>query len=150
MPAAASIIKCLHHNDMSAPKEARQTPFFFAQSATLFQWLKENPQQRKFFDSYMGFRRIQTLPWYKVFLITDQFTTGLRSDPCAVLIVDVGGSHGHDLVKFKKQYPGLPGKFVLQDLPAAIDSLSGDLSGIEPMVYNFYDPQPVKGASRTE
>ena len=145
MPAAASIVEWLHIG-MSAPKEARETPFFFASSATLFQWMKENPQQRKFFDSYMGFRRIQISPWYEIFLIDDQFTTGLRSDPDAVLIVDVGGSHGHDLLKFKKQYPGLPGKLILQDLPETINSLSGELSGIEPMAYNFYHPQPVKGA----
>ena len=93
----------------------------------------------------MGFRRIEISPWYQVFLVNDQFTTGIRSDPRAVLIVDVGGSHGHDLFKFKEQYPDLPGRLILQDLPETINSLSGELSGIEPMAYNFYVPQPIKG-----
>lgn len=146
MPAAASIVKCLHQFDLRAPREARETPFFIANSATMFEWLKENPQQRKFFDSFMGFRRIEILPWYDIFPIDDQFSLGLRSDPDAVLIVDVGGSHGHDILKFKERYPDLPGKLILQDLPETIDSLSGESSGIEPMAYNFYHPQSVKGA----
>ena len=146
MPAAANLVECLHHHGMSAPKDANETPFFSANNMTLFQWLKENPKQRKLFDSYMGFRRIQISPWYEIFLITDQFTTDLRTDPHAALIVDVGGSHGHDLLKFKERYPGLPGKLILQDLPETINSLSGELSGIEPMAYNLYHPQPIKGA----
>ena len=146
MPAAASIVKCLHQHDLKAPREAKETPFVTANNATMFEWLKENPQQRKFFDSFMGFRRIEILPWYHIFPINDELSTSLRSDPDAVLIVDVGGSHGHDILKFKERYPALPGKFILQDLPETIDSLIGESSGIEPMAYNFYHPQPVKGA----
>lgn len=147
MPAAASIVKYLDCTGFSAPTEARETPFFFANNATLFEWLKENPQQRMSFDNYMGFRRKEALRWFEVFPITDQFSAGLRSDAHAVLIVDVGGSHGHDLLRFKEQFPGLPGRLILQDLPETIDVLGGGLSGIEPMAYNFYSPQPVKGAS---
>ena len=146
MPAAANIVESLHQIQNGAPKEARETPFFFAASATLFQWYKEHPQQRKFFDSYMGLRRIQIAPWFEIFLITDQFISGLRSDPHAALIVDVGGSHGHDLLKFKEHYPELPGKFILQDLPETLMSLSGELNGIEPVAYDFYEPQPIEGA----
>ena len=57
----------------------------------------------------------------------------------------MGGSHRHDL-KCEEQYLGLHGKLILQDLPETINSLTGELSGIDPMVYNFFDSQPVKGA----
>lgn len=147
MPAAASIVKCLDSNGFIAPTEEKETPFFFANNATQFEWLKENPQQRMFFDNYMGFRRKEALRWFEVFPVTDQFSAGLRSDPHAVLIVDVGGSHGHDLLRFKEQFPGLPGRLILQDLPETIHVLDDGLSGIEPMAYNFYSPQPVEGAS---
>ena len=147
MPAAASIVKYFDCTGYRAPTEAKETPFFFANSATQFEWLKENPQQRMFFDNYMGFRRKEALRWFEVFPITDQFSAGLRSDPHAVLIVDVGGSHGHDLLRFKEQFPSLPGRSILQDLPETINGLGSGLSGIEPMAYNFYNPQPVKGAS---
>lgn len=145
MPAAASIVKSLDGTGYRAPKEARETSFFCAKGATMFEWLKYNPEQRKSFDNYMAFRRKNALRWFEVFPITDQFLAGLRSDPHAVLIVDVGGSHGHDLLSLKQRFPGLPGRMILQDLPETIDLLGGVLSGIEPMAYNFYNPQPVTG-----
>ena len=70
---------------------------------------------------------------------------GLRSDPQAVLIVDVGESHGHDLLRLKQQFPDLPGRRILQDLQETIDVLGDVLCGIEPMAYNFYSPRLVKG-----
>ena len=140
-------MKCLQHTGLRGPKEPRETPFFLANSATFFDWLKENPQQRKSFDSYMGFNRRDITAWCEVFPITDQFSAGLRSEPRDVLLVDVGGSHGHNLLRFKDRYPSLPGRLILQDLPETINSLSDELSGIEPMSYNFFDPQPVKGTS---
>ncbi|CAD6578655.1 MAG: hypothetical protein ASARMPREDX12_008924 [Alectoria sarmentosa] len=146
MPAAANVVKCLHQNEIRSPREAKETPFFSANNATFFEWLKENPQQRNSFDSYMGINRKENLAWCEVFPITDQFSASLRADPRAVLLVDVGGSHGHDLLKFKERCPDLPGRLILQDLPEKINSLSGELSGIEKMAYNFYDHQPVKGA----
>ena len=94
----------------------------------------------------MRYRRKELSAWHELFPVTEQLSAGLRSEPHAVLIVDVGGSHGHDLIRFKKQYPSLPGRLILQDLPETINSLSGELSGIEPMAYNFFNPQPVKGA----
>lgn len=109
--------------------------------------MKENPQQRESFDNYMGFNRSDVLAWCEIFPITDQFSASLRSDPRDVLLVDVGGSYGHNLLRFKDRYPSLPGRLILQDLPETINSLSGELSGVEAMSYNFFDPQPVKGTS---
>lgn len=145
MPAAASIVKTLDSMDFRSPTEARETSFFHANGATLFEWLKFNPKQRKSFDNYMAFRRKDALPWFKIFPITEQFVAGLRSDPQAVIIVDVGGSQGHDLLKLRQQFPGLSGRMILQDLPETIDALGDALSDIEPMPYNFYSPQPVNG-----
>ncbi len=147
MPAAATILQYLHQTGSRAPREARETPFYLAKGITLFEWLKENPQQRTVFDSFMRFRRKEILPWYEVFPVTDQLSAGLRSDPRATLLVDVGGSRGHDLLKFKEQHSSLSGRLILQELPETINSLSDELGGIEAMAYNFYDPQPVIGAS---
>ena len=43
-------------------------------------------------------------------------------EPSAPLLVDIGGSIGADVVEFRRRYPHLPGRVVLQDLPAVIDS----------------------------
>ena len=38
------------------------------------------------------------------------------------LLVDIGGGIGTDVVEFRRRYPNVPGKVVLQELPAVIDS----------------------------
>jgi hypothetical protein len=62
-----------------------------------------------------------------------------------VLLVDVGGNQGHDLVRFRKKHPQAPGRLILQDLPAVVAGHTDET--IEAMAYSFLDPQPVKGES---
>lgn len=64
----------------------------------------------------------------------------------SVLIVDVGGSRGHDLQEFRKKWPEAAGKFVLQDHAHVIAEAKGLDKAIEPMVHDFFTEQPVKGA----
>ncbi len=71
---------------------------------------------------------------------------GLKGESEA-LIVDVGGSLGHDLVAFKAKHPELPGRLVLQDLPAVISQVDVIKPGIEPTIHDFLTPQAVKGSS---
>lgn len=63
-----------------------------------------------------------------------------------VLLVDVGGSLGHDLHELKEKHPSLPGKLVLQDRPEVIDTVSSGGRVFEAMTHDFFTPQPVKGA----
>ena len=64
-----------------------------------------------------------------------------------VLIVDVGGSTGHDLAEFHQKHPTTSGRLVLQDQAAAISSIQeGDRPDIECTIHDFLTPQPVKGA----
>lgn len=66
-----------------------------------------------------------------------------------VLLVDVGGSVGHDLSEFRRKWPDAPGKLVLQDLPAVIEQAkTTDLHpSIVPMAHDFFQEQPIKGES---
>lgn len=70
----------------------------------------------------------------------------LRAVADTPLLVDVGGGRGHDLVSFQARYPQLPGKLVLQERPVVIDANKDLPSNIEAMRYDFFAPQPVKGA----
>ena len=47
-----------------------------------------------------------------------------------ILLVDVGGGKGHDLIKFSTKYPSARGRLVLQDLPSVIQNLEGLSPGI--------------------
>ena len=69
----------------------------------------------------------------------------LKSGREDVLIVDVGGSHGHDLIQFRERYLHLPGQVVLQDLPETISSIRNLPHEILAMAHNFFTPQPVVG-----
>lgn len=145
MPAAANIVECLTCIGPRVPKTPQESAFAFAEKATLFEWMKKNPKQRKYFDNYMAGRRKEMFRWFEIFPITDKLTAGLRSGSKDVLIVDIGASHGHDLVRFKERHNDLSGRFILQDLPETIDSIKIPLPGIEPMIYDFFTPQPVIG-----
>ena len=69
-----------------------------------------------------------------------------------VLMVDVAGGLGHDLVSFKKRFPdivtGTAAILLLQDQAHVIEEVErkGGLGeGIGCKVYDFFEPQPVQG-----
>lgn len=64
-----------------------------------------------------------------------------------VLLVDIGGSVGHDLSEFRRKWPEARGRLILQDLPEVLDqarTMSLDKS-IEIMDHDFFTQEPVKG-----
>jgi hypothetical protein len=81
------------------------------------------------------------------FPVQDRLVKGARSDAEAVLIVDVGGSIGHDLAEFATKHSSAPGRLVLQDLPAVLGQIASLDGRIERMGYDFFTEQPVKGKS---
>lgn len=113
MPAAASFVECLKSTGARIPKTSQETAFTYAEKQSLFEWMKQHPELRKNFDNYMGGRRREALRWFEIFPITEKLTTGLHPDPKSVLMVDIGASHGHDLILFKERNSQLPGRFIL-------------------------------------
>lgn len=83
--------------------------------------------------------------WFDHIPVTSKLQVHSPSD---VLVVDVGGGVGHDLIAFKEKHPELQGKLIVQDIATVIDGIApGSLpEGIEAMKYDFFTPQPVKGA----
>lgn len=73
--------------------------------------------------------------------------TGLKNED-DVLLVDVGGSIGHDLSEFHRKWSQTPGRLVLQDLPDVVDKAVSLPSRIQAMPHDFFTEQPVKGMSR--
>lgn len=63
------------------------------------------------------------------------------------LLVDMGGSVGHDLSEFRRKWPQASGRLVLQDL-AEVLAQAKTMSlhpSIELMEHDFFTEQPVKG-----
>lgn len=63
-----------------------------------------------------------------------------------VILVDIGGSYGHDLEEFRRKHPGAPGRLILQDLPRVLEKVTDLQEDIEMLPYDFLTPQPVRGA----
>ncbi|KAL8831347.1 MAG: hypothetical protein Q9170_005340 [Blastenia crenularia] len=145
VPAATGLLQCLDNIGRRAPTTAYEAPFAFAEKVPMFQWMKEIPDQRQYFDNYMAARRREVPRWFDIWPVSNVLSSGLRPGPKRVLLVDVGASHGHDLVIFKELHGSFPGRLVLQDLPETIDTIPNLPKGIEAMAYDFFAPQPVTG-----
>ncbi len=78
--------------------------------------------------------------------ISDRLANGFNPSISDVVIVDVGGGLGHDLVELREKHPTLPGKLVLQDRPEVISALTNAEGVFEPTSHDFFTPQPVRNA----
>ena len=146
-PVAADMRRFLSlTNFVRSDHEQGQTPFEFVHGKSMWKVLEENPEQRRNFDLWMAERkRHEETLWHKRFPPSASLRPAtLKSDPEAVLMVDVGGANGSQLINFKAQFPQFPGRFVLQDLPESIEP-SKPPEGVEVMAYDFFTPQPIKG-----
>jgi hypothetical protein len=80
------------------------------------------------------------------------FTSLLRIDvdPSRAFIIDVAGGRGQSLLQIKKEIEAAggnmgKGKVILQDRKAVLDAVPDEsLPGVEKMVIDFFQPQPVK------
>jgi len=80
-----------------------------------------------------------------------------EADPASErpLFVDVGGGRGHAIKAIRTEFPALPiARFVLQDRKEVIEAGKAlddpDLRGIQRMVIDFHESQPLQGLSITD
>ncbi len=132
-----------------SPDDAYNGPFQYAMRTDLhmFDYLATKPKLQQAFTTTMTLsHRRRGAPWYTYFPTNEKLSNALPSD---ILLVDVGGGQGDDLVAFKKAHPELSGRLILQDLPAVISVTNPNTlssSGIEAIPHNFFHPQPIKNA----
>jgi hypothetical protein len=113
----------------------------------MFGQLIKDPKMMNNFNAFMA-GSIATRPdWFNTFDAQGIVLDGAKKgDPEAVLFVDIGGGEGHDVAAFQKAFPDAPGKLVLQDTPAVIDSIKELDDKIVRQKIDFFQEQPVKGA----
>lgn len=118
--------------------------YWLGKDADLFQYIGTNSKLTEHFNDAMECHSKYNLaPWTEVFP-TDTIISNAKED--RPLIVDIGGSKGHDLEKFRLRHPDLPeNSLVLQDLPEILkDVFPNKAISVQP--YDFFTPQPVEGA----
>ncbi|RMD40026.1 hypothetical protein DV735_g5112, partial [Chaetothyriales sp. CBS 134920] len=131
------------------PPVSGATLFEYVHGKSMWQVLADNPDIRQNFDLWMSEQRRneEETSWQRRYPPSTHLKPdNLKAGPEAVLMVDVGGAHGSQLVNFRSQFPLLPGQCVLQDLPESVGSFTNPPEHIKVMAYNFFTPQPIKGA----
>ncbi|KKK13220.1 putative O-methyltransferase, partial [Aspergillus rambellii] len=147
MPTLAKLPEYFREHNYATPQEYAQSPMCWAVGQSQFEWLAEHRHQQVLFNSYMSSRRQGKPNWFDVYPV-ERLGEPSATQEDEVLVVDVGGNQGHDLIRFRERYPDLKGRLVLQDLPAVVAGCcSSEI--IEPMAYSFLDPQPIKGKGIT-
>lgn len=131
-----------------SPNDTYDGPFQYAMKTDkhYFAWMAERPHLQHAFNVTMALHPLNRgLQWFDFYPAEEKLRVKSPSD---VLLVDVGGGKGHDLASFRRRFPKLPGKLILQDIPAVIEDAGREElpEGIEKMGHDFFTTQPVKGA----
>ena len=111
-----------------------------------FEWLVERPKILESFNNHMaGYRQGQHSWMDEDFFPIKGALENFDLGDSSPLLVDVGGGIGHDVEEFRKRYPGVPGRLIVQDLPETIQQASKAGQSIELMAHDFFTPQPIEG-----
>ena len=134
----------LAETEYQNPVDRTHTPFHKAHGTDLapFLWLQNKPDYLRNFAAWISVGREAQNSFLDAFPFEREIA--LDSNPETVLFVDVGGNIGNQCVALKKKFPNLQGRIILQDLPDVI-AQAIPAEGIEPMVHDFMNEQPVKG-----
>ena len=109
-----------------------------------FEWLKTKPRYQQAFNTVIGITHLRKgAEWYTYYPVEKKLKVASDSDP---VLVDIGGGLGHNLLALKEKIPSLRGMLMLQDLPIVIENVKTLPQGCEALAYDFFQPQPVKGA----
>ncbi|KAK5658196.1 hypothetical protein OQA88_2169 [Cercophora sp. LCS_1] len=146
LPPMQNLHKWLATKSYATPTTAVDNPYTFGHQThmSMFEHMASLPRSNAQFNDHMGAYRLGRPPWHAFYPLP---TT--KTDPSSPLLVDIGGSLGHDLLSLRESHPNLTGRLILQDTAAVLSSAPHTTlssAGIEAMPHDFFSPQPVKGA----
>ncbi|KAG6000380.1 hypothetical protein E4U21_005543 [Claviceps maximensis] len=148
VPMFVSLPSFLRHTGYENPTDVAAGNWQFGPGTSrgFFEDLSTRPERTSHFhDAMKCHSQYNLAPWPEIYP-TDTIVLAGRSKPERKLVVDVGGSRGHDLEKFLARHPDIPaGSLILQDLPEAVRNLQLP-KAIQSQEYDFFTEQPVKGA----
>ncbi|CAI6336930.1 unnamed protein product [Periconia digitata] len=108
-----------------------------------FAWLQSNAEHFELFMQWVHLSRAGLPMWFDVFPF-DQIV-GKGSDKDTILFVDVGSALGHQSIALRQRFPDLLGRIIIQDTAQVIGAVQPS-HDIESQIYDFFTPQPVRGA----
>ncbi|KAL2815093.1 S-adenosyl-L-methionine-dependent methyltransferase [Aspergillus granulosus] len=113
-----------------------------------FGHVQKEPITAMRFNNHMGVYAQGRVRWMDpgFYPVYEQLIAGTDIGNDDILLVDVGGSFGHDLLDFRRKWPDVPGRLVLQDLPEVVASVKDLHPSVDVTAHDFFTEQPVKGA----
>ncbi len=146
MAVLCKLPEYLIRNGYKVPEDPTTGPFAYTFGKGQWEYFEDHPERSQSFNIFMGQARLGGLNWLDHYPWDQQLLHDLRQGQDAVLLIDVAGNRGHDIKDFKARHGTLPGRCILQDLPEVIAHADPMWTeGIEPMSYDFFTPQPIKG-----
>ncbi|KAL2067764.1 hypothetical protein VTL71DRAFT_15860 [Oculimacula yallundae] len=148
IPIFASLPYFLKDTGFKNPTDLKAGNWQYKKSSpnNFFQDLAVNPGIARDFHCAMECHSKYNLTSWTEVYPTEKIIEAAKEKPDRPLVVDIGGSKGYDLEKFRLCHPDIGnGSLVLQDLPDVVQDLNLHPS-INIQAHNFFDPQPVIGA----
>ncbi|KAF9730110.1 Demethylsterigmatocystin 6-O-methyltransferase 8 [Paraphaeosphaeria minitans] len=149
LPATLHFPAHLAQTNYATPADVRSGAFQSALKTekNMFEYLTTHPPLGQRFNSHMGGYRLGRSSWMHPgsYPVKERLIKGML-ETNTTLLVDIGGSLGHDLQEFATRYPNEPGRLILQDLPAVMDAIQSLHPNIERTKHDFFTEQPVKAA----
>ncbi|KAJ5960860.1 Winged helix-turn-helix transcription repressor DNA-binding [Penicillium vulpinum] len=140
----------LKKNNYQNPTSPTDTAFQMGYETDMgfFGHVQQEPITAKQFNNHMSVYAQGRFRWMDpgFYPVQEQLIDGVTIGEDDVLLVDVGGSFGHDLSDFRRKWPEVPGRLVLQDLPEVVVSVKDLHPSIEVTGHDFFTEQPIKGA----
>ncbi|KAJ5172351.1 hypothetical protein N7492_004944 [Penicillium capsulatum] len=140
----------LKKNGYRNPTSPTNTAFHMGHNTDMgfFEHVQQEPTTAKQFNNHMGVYAQGRPRWMDpgFYPVQERLIDGAEIGDEDTLLVDVGGSFGHDLIDFHRKWPHAPGRLVLQDLPEVVGSVKEVPSSIHVTAHDFFTEQPVKGA----
>ena len=153
MPSIYHLPEYFVSNGYKTPVNSKHGPFQYALETTShwFNWAFNNPPVLPQFNNHMRAYHQGRPSWmdYDFYPVQDRLFEGFRPETNDVVVVDIGGGLGHDLEEFIIKHPGMPGRLVLQDMQPVIHQIESIHIKIQPMIYDFFTEQPVRGIPPT-
>ncbi|KAL8990913.1 MAG: hypothetical protein Q9169_008001 [Polycauliona sp. 2 TL-2023] len=152
-PIGANIVSCINETGLPQyPESGQKGPFESAFGVSFYEHIAQQPGLKQNFDLAMSAKRLGLLPqWFHVYPVMEELGTDVLVQSKNV-IVDVAGNKGYELVSLADEYPEFGGTMILEDLPSTFAQMSDEerskikAAGIIMQDYNFFTPQPIKGA----
>ncbi|KAI9739699.1 MAG: hypothetical protein M1834_006418 [Cirrosporium novae-zelandiae] len=147
-PGELRFFEFFKKNGWINPVDDRNCPYTFfhrTEGKNMWEYMVQFPDRFNAFNYAMQAQSaahswaIALFPYQEIF-------GKLNTTPETPLVVDIGGGKGQSLVQMQALMPNIKGRYILQERAACLADITDELPGIERMEYDFFTPQPIKGA----